>query len=171
MSYHIYTTRGIVLSARPVGEADRIYAILTRELGLVRARAISVRKGTSKLRGSVEPYTLAHLSFVRGKEQWRLTSAEVIKRLPTGESVLKPLALLEKLVQGEAHHPELFDAIEEKLENTMIYHSVEEKELFEINFVSTVLFHLGYLKEKDLKLPKKELLKAINEGLKHSHLI
>ena len=154
MSYHIYTTKGIVLSERPIKEADRLYSILTRDFGLVRAHAIGVRKSVSKLRGSLEPVSLSTVSLVRGKEFWRLTSAELIKSLKKS----KPLELLEKLVVGEASHPELFDAVEKYIESD------------ETTLVSQILYHLGYLKSEDLKLSKKELIKAINEGLQHSHL-
>ncbi len=154
MSYHIYTTKGIILSARPKGEADRLYSILTRDFGLIRAHAIGIRKSTSKLRGALEPVSLSTVSLVRGKEFWRLTSAEVIKRFKK----TKPLALLEQLVAGEAAHPELFDAVEKHLNSD------------ETVLVSQILFHLGYLKKSDLDLPKKELIKAINQGLESSHL-
>ena len=154
MSYHIYTTRGLVLSERPVREADRIYNILTRDFGLVRATALGVRKINSKLRGSIEPVSLSNVSLVRGKEHWRLTSAEFIRSFKQS----RPLSLLENLVAGEAPHPELFDMAEKYLESD------------EITFVSQILFHLGYLKEEDLKLGKKELIKGINDGLEQSHL-
>ncbi len=170
MSYHIYTTKGIVLSSRPLREADRLYSILTRDLGLIRATALGVRKGASKLRGSLEPFAISQISFVRGKEFWRITSAERLENIPSVPEIARPLQLLEKLVQGEAHHQKLFDVVERYLTSDMIYHIAEQKEGFEINFVANILHELGYLKREDLNLPKKELIKAINEGLQHSHL-
>ncbi|KKU49566.1 MAG: repair protein RecO protein [Parcubacteria group bacterium GW2011_GWB1_49_7] len=160
MSYHIYTTKGIILSAQPVREADRVYNILTRDLGLVRASALGVRKAASKLRGNIEPVSLSSVSLVRGKDSWRLTSAELIKKIPAEEAIARPLALLEKLVQGEAIHPELFDVVEKSATLGVA----------EIDFVAQILYHLGYLKLDDLNLPKKSLVKAINEGLQNSHL-
>jgi hypothetical protein len=71
---------------------------------------------------------------------------------------------LERLVQGEAAHQELFDNVEKFL----ISPNTEEN--FEINFVAHILQPLGYLKESDLKLAPKELIKAINNGLEASHL-
>ena len=112
MSYSIHTTKGLVISQRALREADRVYSILTRDLGLIRATATGVRKGHSKLRGLIEPISLASVSLVRGKEFWRITSAELIERIGSTEKLLKPLAVLEKLVQGEAPNPELFDAVE-----------------------------------------------------------
>jgi DNA repair protein RecO len=165
VSYHIYTTKGIVLSERPLREADRTYQILAQDLGLVRATALGVRKEGSKLRGSLEPVMLASVSFVKGKEYWRITSAESIHKIEAIPEILRPLALLERLVQGEAHHPELYDAIESELLS-----EGDRDEMWEMRFVAKMLFHLGYLKETDLVLEKKELLKAINEGIQASHL-
>ncbi|MCR4279534.1 MAG: DNA repair protein RecO [Candidatus Zambryskibacteria bacterium] len=167
MSYHIYTTPGVVLSARSVREADRIYSILTRDLGLIQATAIGVRKGESKHRGSLEPFTISSISLVRGKEYWRITSAESLRSVPNKEEIARPLALLEKLVQGEAHNPELYNAVESAIWSTP---SVDHDEMWEIGFVAQILFHLGYLKEADLSLEKKDLITAINEGLRESHL-
>lgn len=157
MSYHIYNTKGIILSERPVREADRIYSILTRDLGLIRATALGVRKINSKLRGALEPISLSAISLVRGKEYWRITSAEFIRNI-SGDENLKPLALLEKLVQGEDPHQKLFDAIEENLSTS------------ETHLVAIILFHLGYLQESDLNLGKKALIKAINNGIQASQL-
>jgi len=148
-----------------VREADRIYTIMTRNLGLVRATAIGVRKESSKLRGNLEPLSLSTISFVKGKDYWRLTSAEFIQNIPSIPMIARPLALIEKLVQGEAPNPELFDAVEKSILSPELY-----DEMFETNLVSKILFHLGYLKESDMALGKKSLIKAINAGLRASHL-
>lgn len=158
MSYHIYTTKGLVLSERPLREADRVYSILTRDLGLIRATALGVRKEPSKLRGALEPVTFVTLSLVRGKEYWRVTSAVALERISPTRELLRPLLLLERLVQGEAHHPELYDAVEKYL------HSGETE------LVAQMLFHLGYLSASALELEEKELVKAINLGLQASQL-
>lgn len=165
MSYHIYTTRGIVLSLRPHKEADRIYSILTRDFGLVRAVALGVRKEASKLRGALEPFSISTVSLVRGKEFWRITSAQMVRKIEASPEVVRPLALLEKLVQGEAVHAELFDTVEK-----MVSDSEAHDEEFEITLVAKILFELGYLRKEDINLDKKALIQVINEGLKHSHL-
>ena len=146
-------------------EADRIYTIMTRNLGLVRATAIGVRKESSKLRGNLEPLSLSTISFVKGKDYWRLTSAELIQNILAAPVIARPLALIEKLVQGEAPNPELFDAVEKSVLSPELC-----DEMFETNLVSKILFHLGYLKESDMALGKKSLIKAINAGLRASHL-
>lgn len=165
MSYHVYTTKGLVISERPLREADRIYSILTRDLGLVRASALGVRKEPSKLRGALEPITLSTISLVRGREYWRITSAETIRRILPENEAARPLILLEKLVQGEAGNPDLFDAVESELLLD------RRDDLFEVRLVSKIMFYLGYLKQEDLSLDRKSLIKAINNGLEYSHLV
>lgn len=165
MSYHIYTTRGLVLSTWPRREADRIYSILTHEFGLVRASAGGVRKEASKLRSSLEPYSFTKVSLVKGKSFWRITSAELISSVEPSEEVARPLDLLEKMLAGESAHPELYKVVEEKLLN-----KEERGKDFEVKFVAELLFHLGYLEEKDLSLGKKELIDAINHGIRQSGL-
>ena len=165
MSYHIYTTRGLVLSSRPQGEADRVYSILTRDLGLIWASARAVRKEESKLRGALEPFSLSQISLVKGRERWRATSAEHIRTVTRSIFIAQPLALLERLVQGEACHTELFDTVELALP------APELDDDFEIKLVSNILYHLGYLRKEDLTLAKRDLTQAINEGIRSSGLV
>ena len=145
-----------MLSERPVGEADRLYTICTRDLGKVVARAIAVRKINSKLRGNLEPLSLSSVSFVKGKDFWRITSAELMNTISL--SAARPLSLINQLVQGEEAHPGFFDVVEKSIHSD------------ETTFVSQILYHLGYLKESDLNLDKKSLIQAINEGIQASHL-
>ena len=165
MSYHIYTTKGIVLAERPIREADRVYRIMTRDLGLIHATALGVRKEASKLRGNIEPFSLSFISLVRGKDRWRITSAEFVRDISHAPTIARPFALLEKLIQGEATHPELFDAVEK-----MIFSPISDGEAFEIRLVSNILFHLGHLKASNMTAGKNMLIKAINEGIQASHL-
>src|ERR1035437_3304544 len=127
MSYTIHTTPALVLSSQPYREADRLYSLLTRELGLIRASAQGVRKEHSKLRGSLEPISLSTVSFVKGKEFWRITSSKVDEnisiKLNNNKKLLKVItqafALLEKMIQGETPHPELFDALEKLIKDAL----------------------------------------------------
>ena len=173
MSYHIYTTPSLVLRARPLKEADRVYILLTRDLGLIRASATGVRKEVSKLRPALEPFSLTRVSLVKGKEHWRITSAileENLSQSLRGKEGLLVLArvfsLLEKLIRGESANQELFDSVEKA-----IRHYNPEDDMFEMRLVAQVLFHLGYLEEASLSLDKKPLVKAINEGLIASGLV
>lgn len=164
MSYHIYTTEGIVLRQSPLREADRIYSIFTEELGLISATANGVRKESSKLRGSLEPLSLSKISLVKGREYWRITSAIYERTIP--RDFVQPFSLLEKLVRGEERNPELFQIIVDSIRQHK-----EHDQMFEPHLVSRILYHLGYMRREDLNLDKKNLIQAINRGIEASHLV
>lgn len=111
----VHVTQGLVLGKRAAGESNLLVAILTRELGLVRAAARSARKEASKLRYGLEPLTAARFSFVRGKSEWKLTGVEHIKRLAPRQSARagKVSRLLLRLVSGEEPSAALFDTVVE----------------------------------------------------------
>lgn len=72
---HKYETRGIVLSRAAVGEANTLVTMLTRELGLVRARAQGLRRSGAKLAAALATLAESEAVLVRGKEHWRLAGA------------------------------------------------------------------------------------------------
>jgi recombinational DNA repair protein (RecF pathway) len=74
--YTIHTTPGFIIGSRPSGEAGKLLSIFTQDLGLIRATAQGIRFEKSKLRPFIQDYSVGIFSFVRGKEFWRLTSAQ-----------------------------------------------------------------------------------------------
>jgi len=74
--YSIQTTPGFIIDSRTYGEAGKMLFIFTRDLGLVMAVAQGIRFERSKLRPFTQDYSFGEFSFVRGKEMWRLTSAQ-----------------------------------------------------------------------------------------------
>src|ERR1700722_4910107 len=72
---HKYTTTGIVLARTPIGEASAFITLLTPDLGLIRARAQSVRKPGAKLAAALQTFSESDVIVVRGKEGWRLSGA------------------------------------------------------------------------------------------------
>lgn len=75
MSYHIYQTNAFIIDSSPLGEANKIYTLLTEDLGMISATAQSVRHLKSKLRYSLQDLSFSRISLVKGKEFWRITSA------------------------------------------------------------------------------------------------
>jgi len=72
----MHSTEGIILKKEPYGEADLLITILTKDFGKIKVMAQGVRKETAKLKGHLEPLTHSAISFVIGKNFYRLTSAE-----------------------------------------------------------------------------------------------
>src|SRR3989338_10897372 len=107
--YDKHITEGIVLGKRAVGEANTLVYILTRELGLVRAKATSSRREVSKLRYGLETLSRGRYTFVRGKNEWRLTGVDGVSRdllgsTPAQRKRLGQVSkLLMRLVLGAGH--------------------------------------------------------------------
>ncbi len=73
----LYKTQAIVLSRFELGEADRVLTLLTPHDGKFKAIARGVRKPTSRIGGSVEPFAELHLVLVRGRTFDVITQASV----------------------------------------------------------------------------------------------
>ncbi len=113
---HKYETRGLVLARSHGGEANTFVALLTSDLGLVHARAQSLRKTGAKLAAALATLALSEIVLVRGKEGWRLTGAVLeenwFARLSREDGARDRAArvsgLLLRLVVGEAQDAEIF---------------------------------------------------------------
>jgi DNA repair protein RecO len=197
MSYHIYTTKGLILKERPLKEADKSIKILTRDLGLINAIAIGARKGSSKRSPALTELSLGKFSLVRGKKDWRVTNAElninIYAHLKNNKKLLhalvRPISLVEKLVQGEEKNKNLYDILENTID-FIIENILTEEEIknIEIYTVAKLLVELGYLdKNNSLEIDRKEKLtkehldslnkdkvkvvRAINKGIRASGLV
>lgn len=152
--HHIYTTEGFILRSANFGEANKFYFIFTKEFGLVKAAAQGVRLLKSKLRYGLEDYSLAKVALVRGRDVWRLTSAESIFTLKTflkddqTKFVLmtRIFSLLSRLLHGEEKNPFLFDSLREGVDFlSKAQMSPTELTNFEYILALRVLSSLGYL--------------------------
>ena len=182
MAHHIYTTDAFVIESTLSGEADRFFTLFTRDLGLVRAAAKGVRLQKSKLRSSLQDFSRSTISFVRGKEIWRITSAKLEDNLyhryekdkPIVHVIAHILGLIKRLVVGEQKDEALFDIL------ANAFHFLEQRsswadelKLFEIIVVLRILDNLGYLRQRlefqdFLRTPwNEELLLSMQE---HKHI-
>jgi DNA repair protein RecO len=159
MSYHVYTTQGIVISGKALGDADKYYHIFTKELGLILASAKSVRKPESKLRYALDDFCISELSFVRGKHYWKITSARdilnIFKTLSLDHSkrniLVRALNLTKQLLQGEEKNEQLFNLLSGAhnfLHTTTL--TGEELVAFECVLSLRILSSLGYVKNEEV---------------------
>ena len=63
----LYNDEGVVLKTFPLGEADRIVVMLTKNHGKVRAVAKGVRRLKSRFGGRLEPFMRVNALFATGK--------------------------------------------------------------------------------------------------------
>lgn len=115
----IYHTDAFVLDEKPFGEAGKLFALFTRELGLVYATAQGVRYEKSKLRFSLCKYAKVHVALVQGKTGWKITNAYADENLYYSINsenkfriVARVFALLKRLIQGEETNKELFESLD-----------------------------------------------------------
>ncbi len=151
--HHIYHTHGIILSSRNVGEANKIFLIYTREMGLIRAIAQGVRLHKSKLKFSLQEYSYLKIDFVRGRDLWRVTSAKSITSFPfarTNRNSLLLMArtskLIERLCDGEQSNIKIFDDFIQVLyllDDSNITSS--SRESLELYLILRLMNTLGYI--------------------------
>lgn len=156
MSYTKVHTPGIVLSAHNVGEADRLFGVFTRELGLLYAHGRGVRNLSSLQRYALQPLSVVDLSVVRSRGGWRITNVTPCDSLLAlcgdergrRQFVVRILSLLKRLVTGEEMNTDLFAVVSRAFEflftETL---SADELQSLETVTVLRTLYLLGYLKK------------------------
>ena len=156
--HKLFVSEGVVLGKKGLGEANTLVAILTRELGLIKAVARSARRENSKLRYSIEPLSQGTYSFIRGKHEWKLTGAERVSRdfVKTFSSHHKSSGntqtagritrLLMRLIHGEEKNEALYETVAEGLSALARASALGvQHELIETVLVLRIISHLGYL--------------------------
>jgi DNA repair protein RecO (recombination protein O) len=122
MKQRSYKAMGINLKAMPMGEADRLVTILTKEHGLVRAIAPGARKHRSKLGGRSGLFVINDLLFSKGKSIDKMIQAETLRSFPglsrdlaklTASQYLAEIALVQAL--SEQPQEELYYLLIEHL--------------------------------------------------------
>jgi DNA repair protein RecO (recombination protein O) len=117
-----YKATGINLKSMPLGEADRLVTILTREYGLVRAVAPGVRKQNSKLGARSGLFVVNELLLAKGRSLDKITQAETLESYPGLSKDLSKLAASQYLAElvlcyalSEQPQEELFELLNEHL--------------------------------------------------------
>lgn len=88
----LYKTEGIVLKSIPVGEADRMVTLYTRDMGKLWAAARGVRRSKSKLGGHLDALNRVSLSLSRGRTRDVITGADALETFRPIKSDLERLA-------------------------------------------------------------------------------
>ncbi|MCH7529817.1 recombination protein O N-terminal domain-containing protein [Patescibacteria group bacterium] len=193
----MHTTEGFVIGGIDTGESHRYLSLLTKEFGLIRAVARSVRVEQSKLRYNLQDLACVDISLVRGREVWRITGAkeryntywELRDQKKKCALLAQVTVLLRRLLAGEEKNERLFSIISNGiafLRNEKL--NDNELKLFEYLIILRILHSLGYIGKVaqtdplvSSELFKRNMLTAvalvqtavvrgINKALKESHL-
>ncbi len=152
--HHIYTTKAIIIKSVPVGEANKYYFLLTKDLGFIRASAQGVRLDKSKLKGHLQDFCFVEVSLVKGKDIWRITSVETIESQNFLNNINKIIAiknvfsLLLRLLHGEEKNELLFHSVE-SFYNFLLNNELSQNNIKNLETITIlrVLYHLGYFKQ------------------------
>jgi len=193
MSYHIYTTDGIILKRTGSGEADIYVHILTRDLGLILAGARSARLSVSKLRPALQEYSRVKVSLIKSKSGWKITNVAESENLffsgpvHSRRLLVQVSVVLVKMIVGEYPQKDIYELIDRSFS---FLKKVDEEDLpnLEVLTVLRVLHRLGYVEGgllvnrflqdsefnkqilTEVVESKKEIVSVINKALKESQL-
>jgi DNA repair protein RecO (recombination protein O) len=121
-------TRGVIIRATNLKEADRILEIYSDDLGKIRAVARGVRKIQSKLAGHLEPFTYVDLMLAKGRGDLpTITGAKAIshfsgirkdvERMASAAYLAELVSKLNPDEQASRRFPELLRGSLEALDN------------------------------------------------------
>ena len=196
MSYTVISTPAIIIATYDYREAERQYLFFTKQLGLIWAQAMGVRLLKSKLRFALQTGSHTIISVVRGKRGWRITNAVAIRN---HLSLLSSNLQAKEVFFESMQYIRRLTPLEEPNEFFKCYIGACELLSSETDNVlprswlqlvlARLLFVLGYLETQKtqceelitshdfdermfalLERDKKELTRAINQALEHSHL-
>ena len=159
MSHTKYTTEALVLRSFDVGESDRYFALLTKDIGLIQAQARGVRNLKSKQRYALQNFSRSQVSLVRGKSKWRITNVINLEQIFTTlnkECVLafaRVLRLIDRLVKGEESNGSLYTEVLSGYKYARD-EGVTGKDVkyLEVLLVLIILENLGYLERDRFKV-------------------
>lgn len=98
-----YRCEALTLKKTPMGEADLMVTIFSREWGKLRVMAKGARRSTSKLVGHLEPLTRVKLSLAQGRSMDLITQAQMMgnfDRLKNGLAAITKGLYVAELLDG-----------------------------------------------------------------------
>ncbi len=188
--YRKYAAEALVLGWRSEGEANKMYALMTKEFGLVWVRALAVRTEKSKMRYALQTGGHARVSLIRGKRGWRAGGAVPENDLLEGDAArafARAASLALRLIHGEERNEYLFETLR-AARTTLLAASREAVPGIELLVVARMLHALGYLPgwsennqalfEEEVSVGlgehastvREELIRSINTALASTHL-
>ena len=189
--YQKYHTEALIVGSREMGESDRVYALFTKDFGLVRARASSVRSERSLMRYALQNYSRANVSLVKGKHGWRAAGASAIMNASGSPQNIKVFAriaeLTTRLVHGEEKNEYLFETLANAHE-ALTKGAHASATAVEVVCVARVLYALGYISPEalestlfthtaygiehlsEVEAKRDQILSSINKAIAETHL-
>jgi recombinational DNA repair protein (RecF pathway) len=146
--HRLITTEAVILHTAPRGESNRVYKVLTRELGLLYAHGQGVREIKSRNRYALQTGEFVLLTLVRGREVWRITGARAMpETVAWGKDVRsrKVLTMLGRMIAVEDPSVVSFDVLVEGCTAIVQSTNDDDASLIEAVTLLRLLDALGYV--------------------------
>lgn len=187
----IHHTEAFVLRSIESGEANKRVWLFTKEYGLIVATVQGVRKPGAKLRAHIIDYCYIKADIVKGRDVWRLVSAQIQENPFVGDydklrarSYIRALSLVQRFCIEEGVEPEVFDHLFAVMKT--LHSPSTNAPFFDTVVLWKILVQLGYLElSGDLEtlfqrplleavdLPEsiaKRLIKDVTDAIHRTHL-
>jgi DNA repair protein RecO len=187
----IIHTDAFVLKSVESGEANKRVWLFTLEYGLIVATVQGVRKPAAKLRSHITDYCYIHADLIKGREVWRLVSAQ-IKTNPfvrqydklRARSYIRALSLVQRFCIEEGIETSLFKHLYETMQTLSV--ESNNPNFFDTIVLWKILVLLGYLElpsefeilfntdlVENIDLTEsiaKRLIKDVSDAINRTHL-
>lgn len=144
-----FRTEGIIIKRRNSGEADRVVTILTSSRGKIQAKAVGVRRISSRRSPHIEQLNLSTLSFYQGRAFPLLLEAQTIEPFSSIKNDLEKVGiayyiceLIDKLCPENQENPYIFSILLRTLRN--LSSQMDKKKVMRV-FEQSMLMQMGYL--------------------------
>jgi DNA repair protein RecO (recombination protein O) len=150
MSSRTYTTRGIVLRSRALGEKDRVLVLLTADRGKISVAARGARDPKGKLAAAAQTFTLAKFLIAKGRNLDIVSQAEIENaHVHIAGDLVKSasasyLCELTDIIPEELPEAALFELLEAALQALNLAASADGSEAIGRWFEAKYLMLLGY---------------------------
>lgn len=162
-----YSSEGIILARKNLGEADRILTVLSKKYGKVSLIGKGIRKLKSKKRGSLEVFSHVSLAAARGRSLDILTEVESVDNFSRIRESLRKTAVayffvetVDKLTKDEEKNEILFKLLLEYLKDLETSTALKKLRL---EFVEEVLIHLGFWPMGKIMKGHDKVLESVTE--------
>jgi recombinational DNA repair protein (RecF pathway) len=152
MAYQTYITEAIVCGSSARNTSDRVFLLFTREAGMLRAHAKSVREERSKQRFALQEFSTVRATLVHGRQGWRIAGVEPIRNLYSEAAsreqralIRNTVLLLRRVMQGEVSYAPVYDLVMHAITAELGGNLRDRERLLSLH----ILFVLGYVALED----------------------
>lgn len=143
MAIEKYTTEAFILKQYEQGENDLVYKVWTKDFGIIFALARSIRKVNAKLRLLSKKNDFLVMTFVKGKDVWRLTGVEESKeKLFTNQYSLEVKKIIAEAIDKFVEEKKTYKKLFEKLKSILLEEEEGKENVFQIQKLKLLIYYL-----------------------------